>query len=598
MLPRRRLNLFAFPTETDALFNLLILSSITLAQFFGNALVVIFGDWNTLASVDITTRGIDVTTSFLPFIGLSVTLILAVLGIAYFFYLRHPAEIRKHRGISSISEKDQAIQEQVNELSFQAAIEPPEIEMPPQGLRGTDAQAFGVGKAQKIGLDGGFRILRKTKPDIFNALLHHELAHFANEDIGRSYFSYALWKSLRWVIVLPFVLGLIGNFATGFFINVFSGDLQAFLGFATQFLFPILTQLSFVLAVAAMLWARLLRAREFYADWRAVLWGSQNGLKNILEEAVETEKPRLYLSLLKFHPNAQDRIDAIEHPENLFKLSPMIVFLAGIVLSFLFFGIYLSFAALLAFAGVLQEIRDSSTGLFYWLARGLLWFGIIMLLVLVFGSIAWLMNSVLLPQIHKQATFDLVNQQRGWAPYTKLLMASVVLVAGIELGFFMTPFGQFSPSDLWGVVLEIFIIAPILVLIVWWYLACVRYISLRLTATQIGKDFSILRKWFLRTVSGLWVFFFVIPGLFLSRFLSGELLEVFLYASVIWLIFTILLSLAVFGGSWAIIKFVFENGTKNCPHCGKVAGYTSPAIESCKHCEGVLGEWLFVPEKI
>ena len=117
MPPRRRLNLFAFPPETNALFILLILAAITLAQFLGNAFGVIFGFWDTLSSVDFTI-GLESTKAYLPFIFVSVLIILAVLGIAYFFYLRHPSEIRKRRKIRSISEKDQVIQEQVNQLDI------------------------------------------------------------------------------------------------------------------------------------------------------------------------------------------------------------------------------------------------------------------------------------------------------------------------------------------------------------------------------------------------------------------------------------------------------------------------------------------------
>ena len=172
------------------------------------------------------------------------------------------------------------------------------------------------------------------------------------------------------------------------------------------------------------------------------------------------------------------------------------------------------------------------------------------------------------------------------------------LVAGIELGFFMTPFGLFAPNDLWGVILEIFIIVPILVLVAWWYLAYIRFISLRLIATQVGKDFSVRRKWFMQTVSVLWVFLFFIPGLFLSRFLSGELLETFLYASVIWLASTLLMSAIAFAVSWVLAKLFFDNQPSKCPHCGQVTQHVVPAIAQCEHCEGELGEWLFVQKAI
>ena len=595
MPPRRRLNLFAFPPETNALFSMLILASIMLALFLGRAFGIFFGIPGSITSPDITARGLEVTSTYLPVICLSATFALAVLGMAFIFYFRHPSEIRRRRNTGPLSEKDKEIQELVNKLASQADINSPTIEMPPRGLRGTDAQAFGVGKAQTIALDGGFRILRKTKPDVFNALLHHELAHFANNDIGRSYFSDALWKSIRWVIVLPFILGLMGNVVIGLFFGVLYSDLlQRFMG-AAQVIFKLFVQFSFVLVVAAVIWARLLRTREFYADWRAVLWESKSGLNKIFHEQTEMAKPKTRFKLLKLHPDAKERMHAIEYPETLFNFSPVIVFLAGLLLSFMFVGSYFALSTFLAFAGVLLSIRDASSGLLYWLARGLFWFGIASLIITVIGLTGWLINSVLLPQIQKQTILELINKQRGWMQYIKMLIASLILVAGIELGFFMTPLDIFAPNDLWGVVLEFFIISPILILAAWWYLIYIRFISLRLSAIQIGRNFSVWRSRFMKTASAVWAFLFFIPGLFLSRYLSGELLEVFMYFSLIWLASTVLLSFIVFVGSWAIIKLLFDNQPGKCPHCGKITGHAAPAVEQCEYCGHVLGEWLLIP---
>jgi hypothetical protein len=596
MPPRRRLNLFAFPPETNALFGMLIVSAITLALFLGRAFGVFFRIETSLSSLDITAKGLEATRAYLPLICLSSSAALLVFGVATFFYLRHPSEIRRRRKIRSISEKDQAIQNQVNELAFQAGVNSPIVEMPSQGLRGTDAQAFGVGKAKVIALDGGFRVLRKTKLDVFNALIRHELAHFAHVDIDRSYFSDALWKSIRWTIVLPVILVIGGRMITGLFLGVWYGDLfQRFTG-TTQPIFGLFVQFAYVLAVAAWIWARLLRTREFYADWRAVLWKSQGGLNKIFQEQIDKERPKAHVRLWKLHPDAKERMDAIEHPELLFKHSPMVTFLAGSLLALLFSGLHFSLASFLAFAGVLQAIRDSSTGLLYWFARGVLWFGITSLIFLVFGLTGWLINGVLLPQIQKQAILELINRQRGLMPYLRMLFVAFILVAGIELGFFMTPLGFFIPMDSWGIVLEVFIIIPVLVLTAWWYLLYIRFISLRVSATQIGRNFSVGRIRFMQTTSVLWIFLFFIPGLFLSKYLRGELVEVFLYSSLIWLAGTLFLSVIVFGATWVIIKLAFENQPKRCTHCGNITRHTAPAIELCEHCGGILGEWLFVSE--
>lgn len=599
MPSHRRLNLFAFTPETDALFGMLIIASITLALFLGIAFGVFFGFGGYLTSIDIRARGLEVTSRYLPILCISAAALLAVLGVAFMIFFRHPVEIRQRRKLAPISKKDQGIQDRIEELAVQAGVRAPDIKLPPQGLRGTNAQAFGVGKTLEIGLDGGFRVLRRTKPDIFNALILHELAHFANEDVGKSYFSNALWKSIRWVIILPFVIGLIGNVFVGLSLGILYGDLlQRFMGPA-QVIFKLLVQFSFVLLVAATIWARLLRTREFYADWRVVLWGSQAGLNKIFQAEAETKKESTRLNLWKLHPDATERMDAIEHPELHFRISPWLIFLAGLLLAFLIVGLlYVSIAAFLAFAGILQTIRDSSTGLFYWLARGILWIGIAALILLVFGSIGWLMNSVLVPQIQKQAVLDAINNQRGLSPYLKMLTAACILVAGVELGFFLAPLDILAPDHPAEILLRLLVITPVMVLMAWWYMMYVRSLSLQIAMNQMGRDISVWGNRFMRTASILWGLFFFIPGLVLSRFIAGSLLQLFVYINLGWLVFTLLFSPLVFGATWIAAKWLFENKPKRCPHCGGTISNPTPAIEACEHCEGVLGEWLFAPENL
>ncbi|HET9909977.1 MAG TPA: M48 family metalloprotease, partial [Anaerolineales bacterium] len=395
MPPRRRLNLFAFLPETDALFGMLIMASIWLALFLGPAFFLVFGFESSLANTSFTTGGLEATRGYLPTICFSSIAISGVLVVAAIFYFRHPYEIRQRRKIESISEKDQEIQAQVTHLAIQSGIEPPKIEMPASGLRGTDAQAFGVGKMKRIALDGGLRILRKTKPDVFQAIIQHELAHFANQDIGKSYFSDALWKSIRLVIMLPFVIGLLGYILLAVYLGISNDNLLEQLTGPIQSFAGLIIQFGFVLVMAGSIWLRLLRTREFYADWRAVLWGAKNGLSKIFQEEVEKEKSNARFQLYRFHPEANERLAAIENIEILFRFSPMMIFLSGLLLSMLFVGLYFSLAAVLAVAGVLQAIRDTSTGLVYWLARGTLWFGIISTFLVTLGLSGWLINGVL-----------------------------------------------------------------------------------------------------------------------------------------------------------------------------------------------------------
>jgi hypothetical protein len=595
MAPRRRLNLFAFPPETNALFSMLIVASITLALFSGSVIRFFSDIGDPVASVDLTSQRFEVASAFLSVTCLSSMAAFGTLCLALLFYIRHPRQIRQRRNIRGLTEKDQPIQEHANKLALQAGVNAPTVEMPLHGLRGSDAQAFGVGKGQVIALDGGFRILRKTKPDLFNALVRHELAHFANADVGRSYFSDALWKAIRWLLVFPFLLVISGTMISRFIAGILNRDLFEFLGYSIPIAFSLVIQWSFVLTIAGIIWSRLLRTREFYADWKAARWGSEKSLQEILQEQIEKVNSKARIPLWKFHPDARERLSILEDPKLLFKLSPVMIFLAGLLLSFIFAGLYFSFAAFIAFAENILTLRDATSGLFYWVLTGIWWGGFVVLILLVFGLTGWLVNSVLLPQIQKQAILDLLNRQSGWMPYIRLGIPAVILVAGIELGFFMTPFSQLAPRDILGILIELFIILPVLTCVAWWYLIYIKFVASRLSATQIGKYFSIGRGRFIRIASAIWVFLFLMPGLLLSRFLDLGF-PYFLYFNVGWLVFTLLLSPFAFAASLALIRLFFENQPTKCPHCGNITRHVVPVRELCDQCGGVLGEWLFVPE--
>src|SRR3972149_184327 len=117
-------------------------------------------------------------------------------------------------------------------MALEAEVPSPKVEIS-DGLKGTDAQAYGTGGAYFLALDGGYRILRKTKPNLFKALIKHELAHIANHDIARSYFSDALWDSIRWTLVPLFVLGIAGLLFFNFIFSVIGGSLIEYLKAAT-----------------------------------------------------------------------------------------------------------------------------------------------------------------------------------------------------------------------------------------------------------------------------------------------------------------------------------------------------------------------------
>lgn len=90
MQPRRRLNLFAFPPETNALFSMLIFASIMLALFSGSALRLYWGIENPLTSLDITSQRLELTSASLWVFCLSGIAAVGTLGLAFFSTIPFP----------------------------------------------------------------------------------------------------------------------------------------------------------------------------------------------------------------------------------------------------------------------------------------------------------------------------------------------------------------------------------------------------------------------------------------------------------------------------------------------------------------------------
>ena len=75
----------------------------------------------------------------------------------------------------------------------------------------------------------------------------------------------------------------------------------------------------------------------------------------------------------------------------------------------------------------------------------------------LFGLTGWLVNAVTLPQIQKQTSLDLLHRQCGWLQDGRMLIPAIILVTGIELGFFMTPFRPLATNDFLSILLPRFL---------------------------------------------------------------------------------------------------------------------------------------------
>ena len=194
-LGSQRLNPFAFPPETNAFFTLLAITApvwmLELGQTVGRSLGVVKETDFLAIAVSLEEQGLLVMEPeelLLPF-----TLVLLVVLTAIVIFLSHPLRIRHKKKLRQIVRKDDpkfidAIQELV-ELS---EVSPsPRIELTTSSPS-VDGQAFGLWRNYSIRLGSQFRLLLRQDAGSFQAIILHELAHIANADVSRTYFTQAL----------------------------------------------------------------------------------------------------------------------------------------------------------------------------------------------------------------------------------------------------------------------------------------------------------------------------------------------------------------------------------------------------------------------
>jgi Zn-dependent protease with chaperone function len=172
--------------------------------------------------------------------------------------------------------------------------------------------AFGRRGRRYVGMTGGLVRLSYRDRPLFRAVMLHELAHLRNADIDKTYLAVATTCAFVVAAALPFALTLIGE----------PWALVWDLGWR----FAILS------ALVYLTFAGVLRARELYADVRASAWDLPNGK---LEEVLRKLPPERegWRESLQFHPDPGQRIDTVAHPDLLFHLGIWEPFATGLAIA-------------------------------------------------------------------------------------------------------------------------------------------------------------------------------------------------------------------------------------------------------------------------
>jgi len=168
--------------------------------------------------------------------------------------------------------------------------------------------AFGRLGKYYVALSGGLVTQFYTDPSAFRAILLHELSHLKNADVDKTYFATAIWQAFLLIAVIPFVVLDFSLFGIDSFIGIF-----------------ILTALVYLVRNS------VLRSREFYADARADIWDRQNALESVLA-TLPHQQSSMWQSL-KVHPSPSDRRLMLVNSYGLFQSSFWIAVATGMAFS-------------------------------------------------------------------------------------------------------------------------------------------------------------------------------------------------------------------------------------------------------------------------
>jgi len=646
--PTQQLDPFALPTETDTRFVMLNVAAffviINLVGFGAIALSEMTGlnlnpysitGVEAVNQIDIT-DGLDSTemaslrshlleqTTGLMYVCAPNLLIFAV---AYLLFLRHPARLRKQKKLTDFPADDKFTAHTARLVQV-AGIQPePQLLTSPE-IKAAGGQAFGTRKNWVLRLGGGVQmrlLLRKNRPR-FDAIVLHELGHIANGDVWRTYFTQALWVTLSLLIILPAILitaaftlsGRAGNLA-----DLAAGEVT--IGFVIERVLIALAQgimffgqIGLSLLVIRLIGSSVLRIREFYADWRAVRWGAQAGLSQILtDEAAKNVKP----PLLGFHPSPADRHAALTNSRRLFTLRRDIPLISGYLFTIAFTGLFtfvprlyfLTTPWFYLFTGWLSNQSDTLHSLVFVGLLSLAWVLIsVELMLVVVGPLiflAYLISRSLGTQLQRQALAEVAHGERGIRYYLRLMPQAVFFCLGMLAGLYFTPVSIFAPLAnfieyngpllrILGMVGLLLVWAAVVIITTWMWLSISRFVAVRLLGSHTRAKPAAWSRRILNVSTGLILGSLLLPFYIAHQqifawaftreaiqFLVGTLGSTYAF---ILIVSTVLLGIVVV---WAAIWPRLRK--RRCSNCNHPTKQVVVVGQRCENCGEQLAAWLY-----
>ncbi len=356
-----RLNPFAFPSDTDFRFVLLIVSVLGSSLIFFNGLAYAtpflhqqvvawyhcalefqrvkptnYTDFYTYVNAleAANTTYAQCAGSFLFMLStLSIGGVALVLAVATGIYWSFPIwKLRRGKLVPLSREDAPEVVDYLSNLCREVGLTShPRFVWNPLNLT-SGALAFGRLSRYYVALSGGLVTQFYTDQPAFRAIVLHELAHLRNADVDKTYFTVAIWWAFVAVVLVPFVV-----------IELFQSQIDITFGLGWRVL-P-LTVLVYLTRNA------VLRAREYYADVRASTWDGSSALSRVLKALPHSRKG--WQARVSVHPDPDERCRVLDETQRLFRLNFWEAFGVGVAVTIAFSNIQ----TLVGWIGLLTGIQ-------------------------------------------------------------------------------------------------------------------------------------------------------------------------------------------------------------------------------------------------
>ncbi len=466
------LNPFAFPPETRGRFLMLIVAALVFTWSLASYVIYIPNPYTQMfqgaPEVDIIMRKFIVSAEslrdltrdeiFIIFLSrvasrlgsliiyqairlpLSLFVLMVVITGTTILYLKHPSILRKRHKTQPLTAEEApsvagALQRFARRTGLPSSLR---LEYKPGFLGGL---AFGRRNREVLVLYGSPKFLKNSWNGITQAVALHELAHIANGDIRNREIARAMWLILLGIVTLLAGIVVLASWVTGRFQVPIWYD-RSFLASpgplsSSQELLILVVRIVAMFVVIWWIWAELIRAREFYADWRVTFWNMRESLLQRL--GMRPSHPSSWQSYLLHHPSNAMRMKVLRNPLILFRVSPTLGFLTGLLLTVIFAHSAPFFSDLIIIAPcILFPLALVSKYLFAFA------YGLIFIAVMV--GITYLVTSALGVQVQREAAADLAIRAHGDWGYFRLFKPAFFFALGLEAGLLITPLSALTTA--------------------------------------------------------------------------------------------------------------------------------------------------------